>query len=211
MSNEIMINNNNMVITNTKLRKYTEQIYKQGVNIKKSFARVAVILARIEDSKCYEQDGFESVHDYAFQIFGWKKANSYAMLKVGREYIDGKTYESILPHETGNDYSTSQLQALLPLKSVELAKRLAEKEEINPSMTVAQIKAVVKEYKDSQSDVTDSESNDSVNESDDVVEVNGYITLNEIKLVETKDGKRLIMCDDVVVTRESIISLIDKF
>ena len=64
MTTEIIKNYEN-AIQNTKLRNFTEQIYKQGLNIKKSFARVAAILVKIDESKCYEQDGFTSVQDYA--------------------------------------------------------------------------------------------------------------------------------------------------
>ena len=210
MTNEMM-KVNEVEITNTKLRNFTEQIHKQGQNIQKSFAKVAAILTKIDDSKCYEQDGFESVHDYTNKVFGWKKANSYAMLKVGREYIDGKTLESVLPHETGNDYSTSQLQALLPLKSVDTAKELAEREEISPTMSVREIKEVVKAYK-SKDEIIDVEGEEGeIAETPETLEAAAYTVINSIELVSDADGKTYILCDGEKVSKETIIELIGKF
>lgn len=194
MTTEIIKNYEN-TIQNTKLRNFTEQIYKQGLNIKKSFARVAAILVKIDESKCYEQDGFTSVQDYAEKVLGWKQANTYAMLKVGRDYIDGKTYESVLPHADGNDYSTSQLQALLPLKSVDVAKELAESETITPNMTVKQIKDVVKAYnhKDDTEANTEEVSEDS--ESKEIIDVTPFTVLHTIQIVKDADGVTFFMVD----------------
>lgn len=194
MTTEIIKNYEN-AIQNTKLRNFTEQIYKQGLNIKKSFARVAAILVKIDESKCYEQDGFTSVQDYAEKVLGWKQANTYAMLKVGRDYIDGKTYESILPHAEGNDYSTSQLQALLPLKSVEVAKELAENETISPNMTVKQIKEVVKAYNHKD----DAEANAGVgsddSEAEEIIDVTPLTVLHTIQIVKDAEGVTFFMVD----------------
>lgn len=210
MTNEMM-KVNEVEITNTKLRNFTEQIHKQGQNIQKSFAKVAAILTKIDDSKCYEQDGFESVHDYTNKVFGWKKANSYAMLKVGREYIDGKTLESVLPHETGNDYSTSQLQALLPLKSVDTVKELAEREEISPAMSVREIKEVVKAYKN-KDEIVDVEGEESETaDTPETLEAVAYTVINSIELVSDADGKNYILCDGEKVSKELIIDLISTF
>lgn len=194
MTTEIIKNYEN-TIQNTKLRNFTEQIYKQGLNIKKSFARVAAILVKIDESKCYEQDGFTSVQDYAEKVLGWKQANTYAMLKVGRDYIDGKTYESVLPHAEGNDYSTSQLQALLPLKSVDVAKELAENEEITPNMTVKQIKDVVKAYNHKDDVETDVEEVSEDSETEEIIEVTPLTVLHTIQIVKDAEGVTFFMVD----------------
>ena len=196
-------------ITNIKLRKFTEQIFKQGLSIKKSFARIAVILVKIDECKCYEQDGFESVQDYAEKVLGWKKANTYAMLRVGRDYIDGKTYESVLPHGE-NDYSTSQLQALLPLKSVETAQQLAEENTINPDMTVKEIKEVVKR-------VTGKIVNDekTVNDSEEIesepVEANTSTLLHTFQVMQDSNGVIFFMYDGTEVEKDAILSVLDNF
>lgn len=202
-------------LTNNKLRNYTEQIYKQGLNIRKAFAKVAVILVKIEDCKCYEQDGFESVQDYALKVLGWKSATTYNMLRIGREYIDAKSLESVLPHEEGNDYSNSQLQALLPLKSVDTAKALAEKEIISPDMTVKEIKDVVKSYKavntKFEGKETDSEGEENASTESDIVETRAWSTEHIIEIIKYADGSIGYLFDDVVIERDELINRVSAF
>lgn len=210
-----IIKTNEVQITNNKLRNYTEQIFKQGLNIKKAFAKVATILVKIDDSKCFEQDGFESVQDYALQVFGWKQATTYAMLRIGREYIDGKTLESVLPHEAGNDYSNSQLQALLPLKSVDTAKALAEKNVINPEMTVKEIKKVVKDYKggNSSSEVENenTQAEESTNGESETVETNAWSILHSFEIMQDAEGNITFMYDGTEVKKSAILEVLEKF
>lgn len=210
-----IIKSNEVQISNTKLRNYTEQIFKQGLNIKKAFAKVATILVKIDDSKCFESDGFESVQDYALRVFGWKQATTYAMLRIGREYIDGKTLESVLPHETGNDYSNSQLQALLPLKSVETAKALAEKEIINPEMTVKEIKKIVKDYKAGNSKSTgeneDTEIAENTDGNSDTIEAAAWTMIHSVEILQTSDGNITFMLDGEEVEKGDILRMLDKF
>lgn len=193
-----------MPITNKKLKSYTDQIYKQGLNIKKSFNRIAVILSKIEESKCYEQDGFESVQDYADKILGWKKATTYQMLRIGRDYIDGKTFETVLPHGE-NDYSTSQIQMLLPLKSVDKAIELASENIINPDMTVKEIREIVKSYTgkgkvaDADSESTSKSETTNEDSDDTIIDVDGYKTEYEIKLAVKPDGEKIIVIDNSLV------------
>lgn len=209
-----IIKSNEVQISNTKLRNYTEQIFKQGLNIKKAFAKVATILVKIDDSKCFEADGFESVQDYALQVFGWKQATTYAMLRIGREYIDGKTLESVLPHETGNDYSNSQLQALLPLKSVETAKALAEKEIINPEMTVKEIKKIVKDYKAGNSKSTSENEDTEITENNDdkdTIEISAWSILHSFEIMQDANGNITFMLDGEETSKNNIIDIINKF
>lgn len=210
-----IIKTNEVQITNTKLRNFTEQIFKQGLNIKKAFAKVATILVKIDDSKCFEQDGFESVQDYALQVFGWKQATTYAMLRIGREYIDGKTLESVLPHEAGNDYSNSQLQALLPLKSVDTAKALAEKNVINPEMTVKEIKKVVKDYKTgdskSEGEAENTQTEESTNSESETVETNAWSILHSFEIMQDAEGNITFMYDGTEVQKSAILEVLEKF
>ena len=208
MTNEI-IRNESVEITNTKLRNYTNQILKQGLNIKKSLAKVAVILVKIDESKCYEQDGFVDVKDYAEKVLGWKQANAYQMLRVGRDYLDSKTFESVLPHGE-NDYSTSQLQALLPLKSVEKAQELAEGNIINPDMTVKEIKDVVRDYTGKNTTV-ESEIEDTEKVENDTIEVSAYEVIVRIELARNSQGEPIILMNDEQVTIEEASHKISKW
>lgn len=210
MSDELMITNTEF--KNTKLRNYTNQIYKQGLSIKKSYARIASILAKIDTSKCYEMDGFESIHDYSKKVLGINKSTSYAFLKIGYEYIDSKSFESVLKHDEGNDFSMSQLQAVLPLKSVDVAKELAEHNEINPNMSVKEIKEVVKNYKNEGTETEEKEEQEKQEIIDvEAVDSESYHPQSVIELVsEFKEGtgKHSILYGDELLTLEQAIQII---
>lgn len=210
MSNELMITSREF--KNTKLRNYTEQIYKQGVSIKKSYARIAATLAKIDMSKCYEMDGFSDVHDYAQQVLGLKKSTSYSFLKIGYEYIDSKSLESVLKHDEGNDFSISQLQVILPLKSVETAKELAERNEINPNMTVKEIKEVVKGLTGKGKE----EGGDSHEVGDEVIEVepqesNRYTIKSVLELAVDNNGKTTFIYADEMLSFRQAMELITEW
>ena len=148
MSNIVKVDTNTLShIKSDMLREYTMMLARELQNMHTYMLRASVVLVAIEDSKCYEEDGFESIHHYTNEVLGIKKAQSYAILKVGREFVDSSNMESVLPHPAGNDYTMTQLQALLPLKSVDTAKELANNNIINPDMTVSQIKNAIADYK----------------------------------------------------------------
>lgn len=210
MADELMITTREF--KNNKLQTFTNQIYKQGLNIKKSYARIASILAKIDMSKCFEADGFESVHDYAKQVLGINKSQSYAFLKIGYEYIDSKSLESVLKHDEGNDFSMSQLQAILPLKSVKTAQELAEQNIINPSMTVKEIKDVVKDYTHPKEEKEDDSS-----ESDEIIEVDAIDASNfqvesVFEFAIDNEGKKvLIYGDELLTVKQATEIIIDWF
>ena len=216
MTNELAITNNTYEFTNTKLRRYTEQIFRQGLNIKKAYAQISVILAKIDTAKCFETDGFESVHDYSKKVLGLSQSTSYALLKIGYEYIDSKSLESVLKHEQGNDFSTSQLQVLLPLKSVDKAKELAENGKINPNMSVKEIKAIVKEITNpvSESDVIDIDDVSEYSENEEIKAKNSYQLEFSIEFGCFEDGTHMAICgtdSDDVISYEECISMVNEW
>ena len=195
---------------NTKLQKYTEQIFKQGLNIKKAYARIAVTLVQIEDSQCYQMDGFESVHDFSERVLGIKQSQSYALLKVGREFLDSKTLESVLEHEENKDYTTSQLQALLPLKSVTWAQELAIDGTINANMTVKEIKDVVKEQLNPSKGEGEGEGEGEAEETpqNEPIDTDAYILEFSIEFGRDKDGKAILICGDELVSVKDAVKMI---
>lgn len=202
MSNELQITN--YEFKNKKLQQLTDSIYKQGLSIKKSYARIAIALSKIDTSKCYEMDGFKSVHDYSKQVLGINQASSYAFLKIGYEYIDSKSLESVLKHDEGHDFSISQLQAILPLKSLETAKELTESEYINPSMSVKEIKEAVSNYLNPKEGEGENDEPIEV----DVVEESTLETLSTIKVCRDNDGHIVYLIDDELSTLEGVNDVI---
>ena len=148
-------------ITNKELKSYTTKLKTCGTNIRKNYIKIAFLLNEIEQSECYLDDGFEDTQDYASKVLNIQKTTCYNLLKIGAEYI-AENGERTRLTDKGEDYGVSQLQALLPL-GLDKAKELHDDETINPSMSVRQIKSIVKgitnpEEDEGDDDVVDGES-----------------------------------------------------
>lgn len=157
-SNEIMVNQVN--IENKQLAKYTEQLFNIGLNVRKSYLKVANIIHQI-DEKGLAIEQFGNLTEYGEQVLGLKKAQIYALKNVGERFVNSKTKQSTLYHED-KDFSVTQLQALLPVKDDEVLYDWSEKKVINPDMTVSEIKQVVKDYKNPKSESETNEETDEI-------------------------------------------------
>ena len=152
---------------NRDLDKATTKVNKLGTSIQRNLFEVAAIVAEVDRTQCYEDDGFKNVHEWTAQAFGIKKTASYSLLKIGKEYVEvlvnekGKaiSYGSNLYHATEKDFSMSQVEALLPAGK-DLAEDLAATEKVTPEMTVKEIKKVVKEHTADPEDVTEAETDE---------------------------------------------------
>ena len=153
MSRDFLIVANETAVrfNNAELNKATNKIFKLGNNIRKCWYEVAYVVAKVDESGCYVEDGFDSVHEWVSKTFGLKKSASYTLLSIGKEYTKqilsdkGNVvgYGSNLPVD-GNDFSKTQLEKMLPLGH-DKAVELVESGRITPSMTVEEIKKIVKE------------------------------------------------------------------
>lgn len=179
-SNEIMVNQVN--IENKQLARYTEQLFNIGLNVRKSYLKIANIIHQI-DEKGLAIEQFGNLTEYGEQVLGLKKAQTYALKNVGERFVNSKTKQSTLYHEN-KDFSVTQLQALLPIKDDEMLYEWSEKQVINPDMTVSEIKQVVKDYKNPK---IESESNEEVEDSEE-------ITVE----AETKDNETTVFAVEVL-------------
>lgn len=97
---------------NKDLNKATQaiiKIYKDAAHYAdQKNQEIAKILGTVLETKCYEQDGFKSVAEYAEFTFGIKKRNAYALASAGSIYND-------------NDIPLA-LKKLSPSKLAEVAK-----------------------------------------------------------------------------------------
>lgn len=155
--NEIAIITNNTtapVYANKALNTATQKVYKIGETVRKCAFETAVIIASVEASECYKEDGFNTVHEWTNAAFGFQKSASYTLLKIGREYVrevlDGKGkvkgYTSnLLPEGSEKDFSTTQIEKMLPVGHA-FAAELVEREEITPDMTCREIGKIIKSY-----------------------------------------------------------------
>ena len=158
---------------NKALNTATQKVYKIGETVRKCAFETAVIIAGVESSECYKEDGFNTVHEWTEAAFGFKKSASYTLLKIGREYVreitNPKTNKvtgyasNLLPENAEKDFTTTQIEKMLPAGHA-FAAELVERGEVTPDMTCREISKVIKGYlaeDEKESDEDDAEAEDS--------------------------------------------------
>lgn len=146
MSNEIMAANvnNELTITDKKLNSYIARIAKATNGMMKNQRTVARLLADIDETKCFERDGFESATDFAVTYYGIKKDYARKLVRIGANYVE-KDFSTNLTHDENADFTISQLAALLSAKDQNKVRELCDMGVINPRMTFKAITDVVKQ------------------------------------------------------------------
>ena len=163
-------------LVNKELKDYTKKLKNCGDNIRKNYIKISFFLNEIEQTECYLDDGFEDTIDYASKVLNIQKTTTYNLLKIGKDFIAESGERTVLT-DKGNDYGISQLQALLPV-GVERAKELHNEGIITPDMSVRQIKQIIKEETNPDTDDkdnTDVVDGEVVDESENYIPVFGDI------------------------------------
>ncbi len=81
--------------------------------------QLAPIFGELLVSKCYKDDGFKSVADYAEQTFGMGKSMAYMLARVGKEFYGDA---ADMMKDVRAKLSTSKLAELTGVDRVQLAK-----------------------------------------------------------------------------------------
>lgn len=140
--------------SNKELEKATETIIKLGTAIKNNLYNVAFVLASVDKTECYKDDGFNNVQEWAMKTFGFKKSVCYSLLRIGKEYtrelknpkngrVTGYT-SNLLPVNSGTDFTTTQIECMLPLGEYKDVSECVESGTITPDMSCKRIKEIVK-------------------------------------------------------------------
>lgn len=160
---EFLVTTTNAVTFNNKdLRKATNMVLKLGDSIKMNWFAIAHIIARVDETECFKDDGFNTVHEWVEKTFGIKKTQSYSLLTIGKEYTreivnaSGKVvgYGTNLITEGSEDFSKTQVEKMLPAGH-ELAVELVNIGEITPEMSAKDISRVVKSHTNPEPDETE--------------------------------------------------------
>lgn len=146
---------NKTAIKNDELRSFANMLAEDAMNIRANLLHMSAIMATIaskRDTGILEEFD-NSIVVFAEQRLGIKKSQVYSMVQVGTTFLtsDGKSALT----EKGGKWNNTQFMALLPMagtgknkKSPEdvlaACEKLVEDGKIKPSMTVAEIKEVVK-------------------------------------------------------------------
>ena len=137
--------NQNVTINNADLKKITTEIRKSAANVIGNTYKIAALIAHVDKTELYLEDGFVDTFDYVKQCFGLEKASAYNLIKIGNDFIagEGNKYETLLTHG-GKDYSISQVIKMLPL-GIDKAKELTADGVIDETMSCRQIEKIVKD------------------------------------------------------------------
>lgn len=144
---------NEVSFANKDLRNATNKVLKLGDAIKKNWFAIAYIVAHVDATECYKDDGFNTVHEWVEKSFGIKKTASYSLLTIGREYTreivnkSGKVvgYGTNLITDGKDDFSKTQVEKMLPAGH-EIALELVSGGEITPDMSAKEISRIVKTH-----------------------------------------------------------------
>lgn len=141
----------------------TDKINKLQLNMKKSLLAIAKILSDIKEEDV-KKAGFKNTAHYAEVFFGYKKAMTSNLIRIGSQYVvhDKNKYYTIL-EDNGVDFTVSQLQECLKLE-VPTVQELVEEKTITADMTCKEIRKVVKEL------TTDTVEKEEVEETEEVEE-----------------------------------------
>lgn len=200
---EFLVTTTNAVsFDNKELQKATNAVLKLGDAIKKNWFAIAYIVAHVDKTECYKDDGFNNVHEWVEKSFGIKKSASYSLLTIGREYTreivnsSGKVvgYGTNLITDGSDDFSKTQVEKMLPAGH-ELAVELVNGGEITPAMSAKEISRIVKAHTNTDSDDSETDFMESENVTD---ACEGTKTEPETVSVWDKDGNEYKIPVDVL-------------
>lgn len=200
----------NVQIENKQLARYTQSIFTTGATIKKSYLKIASIIATIDDKKLYESQ-FGNLESYGKEVLGLKKAQTYAIRNVGKLFVDPKTKESNLYHDD-KDFSISQLQAMLPLKTHENAETLVGNGLITPDNTVKEIKETVKDFLNPRTE-GEGEGDTANEDSQELVEAeNAFEVVGNIEILQdTKTANHVFLICGEETSFDGVIEYLELF
>lgn len=146
---------NKNTIKNDTLREYANMLATDAMNIRANLLHMSAIMATIaskRDEGILEEFD-DSIITFAEQRLGIKKSQAYNMVQVGATFLDSDG-NSVLTQK-GGKWNNTQFIALLPMAgtgknkktpsdTLSACEELVKSGKIKPSMTVAEIREVVK-------------------------------------------------------------------
>ena len=145
------------------LKNATEKITQFHKIAKNAILGISLILSDIADKpkEYLESSGFNSIAEYTEEVFGYKKAYTYKLIRISKfisikniegenipikDLIDDKIttdykFETITDAD-GFEYSTSQMLELIPLTDNQFIENIKE---LDSSLTCKELRSIVKD------------------------------------------------------------------
>ena len=184
--NDLMISGKEYHTPSAKVNKALTTINTQIINVGKASEKVAQQLALILDNKLWENTEFADFTAVCNE-FNMGKQQGYKVVKAYK-----RKYESEFLKDRLAIYNLSQIIEMITLNESEVAE-LIDNGDVNCGMTLAEIRAVVKAFKDAQkgADVGDDlpKESDADNDESDTLDESGIRVIYnglELNVTDTK-------------------------
>lgn len=221
-------------LKNESLQNITDEIFEFGSNMRDAAKKIAARVSYVRkhaDTLCDEFEGKTAAkrfETWGVQVLGLKRAQLNAFAKVGSEllFLDGTV--NIIPsgdvaskatndaneqklielHTLAQDFTMTQLQALAPLGK-DKVEELVYDGKVEPSMTVAEIKEVVKEN-DPKKEFKEAAKKKREETKKEKEQKANATVLATIKLNELENGSFVVTCNGDDVTNTNLGKYIIK-
>ena len=146
----------------------SETIIGLQKNVNQSLLSVAGVVGEVVKNGSYKDD-FKTPVDWLMKTFNYKKSTAYSLLEIGKNYViaDVDNKYGILPiyhtifrdNKTDEDFLMTQLEKLLPL-GIDVVRMLLATGKLSYDMTVKEIRELVKETRNIESEDVESENSE---------------------------------------------------
>ena len=217
---EIIISNSTTpTFVNKNLQKATNDILKVGKEMRRCALITAVIIAKVDETECYKDDGFNNVHAWTLKTFGLKKTASHSLLKIGKDYVreiinpkNGRVTgytTNLLPEDSDRDFTTTQVEKMLP-GGHDLAETLVSSGEITPEMSCKDIEKVIRSYTNPKEE--NDETPGEIVDVDDEPEIDNEEykpdVLLTIRCIEYLDGRKAFEIDGKEFGIDKVVDIV---
>ena len=194
---------------------------------KNAILGISLILADIADKpkEYLENSGFNSIAEYTEEIFGYKKAYTYKLIKISKfiaikdiegkdipvkslidDKIDADYWFDVIKDSDGFEFSPSQMLELIPLTSQQIEDNIKE---LDSSLTCKELRSIVKDIISPPIETTSTDSTDSTDSTESTEP-------EEEKIIQLSDKDRILqmleICSNMenVEIKEKIVNVFQK-
>ena len=193
------------------LKNATTKINQFHEITKNAILGISMILSDIADKpkEYLESSKFSTIAEYAEEVFGYKKAYTYKLIKISKfisiksingealsisDFIDDKinvdyTFETIADSD-GFEYSPSQMLELIPLTENQFIENIKE---LDSALTCKELRSIVKDIISFPLEITSTDSTDSTESTEP----------EEEKIIQLTDKDRILQMLEICSNMEN--------
>lgn len=164
-------------LTNTNLKKELRKVTTAIGTIEKKTKEMVISVSNIMEEESYRDD-FKNDTDFA-EFLGTSKGNLSKISRAGK---------LVKENENLSVFNLGQIEEMLPLND-ETRNYIIEEKEIEPSMTVKEVREVVKVYKSDGKEETEETEEAEVTEETEIISYQFHRIRLEVMIMNPETGK----------------------